>query len=225
MKGKFNRPLYEKLGKNHLIGVTIPEKYGGLGLEATEACILFEELSYSDPAFALSLLAHSVLCCHNLYKNGTKSQQSRWLSDLCNGKKIGGIGMTEPNSGTDVLNMCTNYEVKGKDVILNGSKIYVTNTGIGDIFLVYGRDITTMNNKNKRKDGISLFAVEKDMEGFTQHRMLNKHGMRASPWGELSFHNVIIPKENIIGKLGEGTIPMVYIIIINYCLFIYVFFR
>lgn len=118
-------------------------------------------MSFSDPAFTLSLLAHSILCAHNLYKNGNKRQHSKWLSDLCSGKKLGGIGMTEPNSGTDVLNMNTNYEVKGDDIILNGSKIYVTNAGVGDMFLVYGRDVNTMNDNSKRKNGISLFAVEK----------------------------------------------------------------
>lgn len=207
LHNKFNIELFKELGQSDLLGITIPEEFGGQNLDATSACILYEEMSYSDPAIALSCIAHSILCAHNLNINGSIEQKKRWLPDLCNGNKVGGIAITEPRSGTDVLNMDTHYEKKNNEYILNGSKLYVTNTSYGDMFLVYGRDIKAFDDPSSKRK-ISLFMVEKNMPGFEQNRMIYKHGVKASPYGELSFHNVHIPKENLIGEEGKGLIPM-----------------
>jgi len=141
---KFNMELYKQAGELGLLGITVSEEYGGSGMDATAVCIVHEELSAADPAFCLSYLAHSMLYVNNLYHNGNHEQKLKWLPDACSGKIIGGMGMSEPNSGTDVLGMTTNAKRDGTDFILNGGKFWITNgcvndKELGDQFLVYAR--------------------------------------------------------------------------------------
>lgn len=141
---KFNVELFRKLGDLGLLGITADEECGGSGMDATAVCIAHEELAAADSAFTLSYLAHSMLFVNNLDKNGSMEQKMRYLPDACSGVSIGGMCMSEPGAGTDVLGMASNAKRDGDKYILNGSKMWITNgaindTTLGDIFLVYAR--------------------------------------------------------------------------------------
>ena len=211
---KFNLPLFRKFGSDNgglgILGLTCSEEYGGTGLsDATAVSIVHEELSYSDPALCLSYLAHSILLANNLTVNGSEEQLSHFMPGICSGNKIGGMGMSEPNCGTDVLGMRSNaiYDSTRNGYVLNGSKMWITNgtfTGneTGDLFLVYAR------TGEKRSD-ITQFIVEGGMEGFTVGQKINdKLGMRASPTAELVFENVYIPQQNVVGKVNGASLCM-----------------
>lgn len=200
---KFNEPLFRKLGKElGIFGVTVPEKDGGLGLDTTAAVIIHEEMSQYDPAFTLSYLAHEVLFVNNFYYASNEEQRSRYLSKVISGEWIAGMGMTEPGAGTDVMGMSTIAVKKGDKYILNGTKQYITNGSIGDIFLVY----TKLNNLDNRK--ISAFIIEKKFKGFSVGKKEEKMGMRSSPTSQLIFEDMEVPIENLIGKENEATIHM-----------------
>lgn len=141
---EFNLPLFRQLGDLGLLGMTVSEEYGGSGMDATAVTIAHEELSAVDPAFCLSYLAHSLLFANNLYFNGNHEQRQKYLPGACSGELIGGMCMSEPASGTDVLAMKTNAKKEGDHYILNGQKMWITNgsvndTDLGDVFLVYAR--------------------------------------------------------------------------------------
>jgi len=205
---KFNYPLFQKCGDLGLLGVTTDVEYGGSGMDATAACIVHEELSQADPGFCLAYLAHSMLFVNNLNQNGNEEQKHRFLPGACSGKLIGGMGMSEPNAGTDVLGLATTAKKDGDGYILNGGKMWITNGHMGngetgDVFLVYAR------TGGPGASGISLFLVEKGMEGFSAGQAIkDKCGMRASNTAELVFENVRIPEENLIGEENKATICM-----------------
>ena len=209
---RFNRPLFERTGELGLLGVTVDPEFGGSGMDATAACIIHEELSASDPAFCLSYLAHSQLFVNNLARNGSTEQKARWLPDACSGAAIGGMGMSEPGSGTDVLAMRTTAAKQADgSYVLNGGKMWITNGGVsdtelGDRFLMYAR---TGGPEVKASQAVSLFLVEKGMEGFSLgQRLKDKCGMRASPTAELVLENVRVPAANLIGGEGAATLCM-----------------
>lgn len=195
-----------------LLGLTVSEEiYGGTGWTdhtATAVAIVHEELSYADPAFCLSYLAHSLLLVNNLNVNGTHEQKLRLLPKACAGTHIGGMCMSEPNAGTDVLGMQTKaIPTDAGDWILSGNKMWITNgtldgTSTGDLFLVYART-------GKSKTDITQFVVEKGMPGFTLgQKIVDKLGMRASMTAELVFDNVVIPSDNVVGQVNEATLCM-----------------
>jgi isovaleryl-CoA dehydrogenase len=217
-KEVFNVDLFRKLGTNSddglgLLGLTIDEKYGGTNMDASAVALVHEELSYSDPAFCLSYLAHSILLGHNLYMNGSDQQKELYLPQICSGTYIGGMGMSEPNAGTDVLGMQTraveSTDATGlkKGWILNGTKMWITNgtldgTSTGDLFLVYART-------GPGKFDITQFLVTKGMPGFSLgQKIQDKLGMRASMTAELVFDNVFVPHENVVGQVDQATICM-----------------
>ena len=211
---KFNHELFKKCGELGLLGVTTSVDYGGSGMDATAANIVHEELSQADPAFCLSYLAHSMLFVNNLNQNGSHEQKLKFLPDTCSGAKIGGMGMSEPSYGTDVLGLQTTAKKDSNgDYILNGQKMWITNsyvtnpeTGeaeLGDVYLVYAR------TGGPGAKGLSLFLVEKGMEGFSLGQTIrDKSGMRASNTGELVFQDVKIPKENLVGDENGATVCM-----------------
>mmetsp|Transcript_31979 Transcript_31979/g.49949 ORF Transcript_31979/g.49949 Transcript_31979/m.49949 type:complete len:462 (-) Transcript_31979:595-1980(-) len=198
---KFNVPLFKKLGELGLLGITVPEEYGGSGSDAVAACIAHEELSAADPAFCLSYLAHSLLFVNNLARNGSEEQKHKYLPAACSGDLIGGMCMSEPDAGTDVLGMKTTAKSGGDHYVLNGTKMWITNGTIdgestGDIFLVYAKTQAADGS-----EGLSLFLVEKGTEGFKLGQQIkDKCGMRASMTAELVFDNCKIPAENLVGK-------------------------
>jgi len=206
---EFNRPLFNQLGDLGVLGVTVPEEYGGSGMDAVAACIAHEELSAADPAFCLSFLAHSMLFVNNLVQNGSEEQKQRFLPDACSGKIIGGMGMSEPGAGTDVLGLRSTVKKDGSDYILNGQKMWITNGyqedgSTGDAFLVYAR-----HDDAKKSSDLSLFLVEKGMPGFSVgQKILDKCGMRASHTAELVFEDVRIPAENLVGEENGAMLCM-----------------
>ncbi len=199
----FNKDLFHRLGKElNLFGVTVPEVDGGLGLDATASVIIHEEMSQYDPAFTLSYLAHEVLFVNNFYYSSSPEQRKRYLAKVISGEWIGGMAMTEPNAGSDVLGMTTIAVKKGDKYILNGTKQYITNGSVGNIFLVYAK----MNNKDNKK--ITAFLVESSFKGFSVGKKEEKMGMRASPTTQLIFEDMEVPEENLLGKENEATIHM-----------------
>jgi isovaleryl-CoA dehydrogenase len=195
----FNHGLFKKLGDLGLLGITVPESLGGTGMDAVACVIVHEELSAADPGFCLAYLAHTLLCVNNLAYNASPEQAAKHLPGLCNGKTIGGMCMSEPGAGTDVLGMSTTATQEGDNFVLNGAKMWITNgaiddTTLGDLFLVYARTGTSRND-------VGQFIVEKGMPGFNLgQRLKGKLGMRASSTAELVFDNCIVPKANLIGE-------------------------
>ncbi|MEO8606147.1 MAG: acyl-CoA dehydrogenase family protein, partial [bacterium] len=201
----FNLGLFRRCGELGLLGLTVGEAYGGAGLDATAAVIVHEALSTSDPAFALSYLAHSVLFVNNLYHNASDAQRQRFLPAAISGARIGGMCMTEPEAGTDVLGMRTTAQRDGDDYVLNGRKTFITNGAVddatlGDIFLVYARTGAR---------SISTLVVERDTAGFSLGQLWKeKLGMRASMTAELVFDNCRVPANQLLGNEGESTLHM-----------------
>ena len=201
----FNHALFRRAGELGLLGITIPEEFGGSGMDATAAIQLTEALSTSDPGFALAVLAHGILFGQNLFVNGNQEQRSRILPKICSGEWIGGLCMTEPAAGTDVLAMQTRAVRKGDFYQLDGIKTFITNGGIdektlGDVFIVYA---------STAPDSISSLVVEKGMKGFQLgQKWTDKLGMRSSFTAELVFDGVRVPVANRLGEEGEGTLHM-----------------
>ncbi len=208
---EFNRDLFMKLGDLGLLGVTVPAEYGGSEMDATAAVIAHEELSASDPAFCLSYLAHSMLFVNNLCQNGNHEQKSKFLPKACTGEFIGGMGMSEPAVGTDVMGMSTTAtpNADGSAYTINGAKMWITNGTIngadtGDVFLVYAK-----TGSGRGKNDVTSFIIEKDMPGFSLgQKIMDKCGMRASNTAELVFEDVVVPAENIVGEVGGATMCM-----------------
>ncbi len=198
----FNRDLFRKAGELGLLGVTVPEAYGGSALGATAAVQVCEALSTSDPGFALSVLAHAILFAHNLAINGSPEQCRRYLPEMVCGEWIGGLCMTEPEVGTDVLAMKTTAELSGDVYRISGTKTYITNGGVdentlGDAFIVYAATAP---------ERISSFLVLKgDLGVHLGQKWKDKLGMRASFTAELVFIGAQVPVERRIGEEGEAT--------------------
>jgi isovaleryl-CoA dehydrogenase len=202
---RFNHALFRRAGELGLLGATLPEEHGGAGLDATAAVIVCEGLSRADPGFALSVMAHAILFAHNLAVNGSDEQRARVLPRAASGEWIGGLCMTEPEVGTDVLALRTTAKRDGDHFVLDGRKTFITNGGIdeatlGDVFLVYAATAP---------GEISTLLVERGMRGFSLgQKWKDKLGMRASFTAELVFDGVRVPADNLVGRSGEGTVQM-----------------
>ena len=197
--GTFNTKLLIELGKLGLIGITVPEGDGGANLDATASVIVHEELSYSDPGFALGYLAHALLFVNNFYWAGNPSQRRKYLPKVLTGEVIGCMGMTEPSVGTDVLGLQTTArKTGGGDYVLNGRKTFITNGPESGIALIYAK----LDNR------ITTFVVEKSFPGFSVSPKIPKVGMRASTMSELIFEDCVVPAENLLGTEGGGITNM-----------------
>ena len=196
---RFPKETFKKMADLGLLGVGIPEEYDGSGGGIVEACIVAEELARYCASTAASWGAHVDLCAANINRNGTPEQKARFLPDLASGRKLGGLAMTEPEAGSDVLAMTMRAEERGEYFILNGTKTFITNGPVGDLFLVYA----TIDPKKKGK-GITAFVIEKGFDGFKIGKQFEKLGWRGSPTGELIFEDCRVPKENVIGTVSGG---------------------
>jgi len=194
----FNTGLLAELGALGLIGVTIPEADGGAGMDATASVIVHEELAYSDPGFALGYLAHALLFVNNFYWAASAAQRKRYLPGALSGKLVGGMGMTEPAVGTDVLGMQTTARRDGDGYVLYGRKTFITNGPEGNLFLVYA----------KLDERITTFVVERSFPGFSTGPKIPKMGMRASTMSELIFEDCRVPGDNLLGQEGGGITNM-----------------
>ena len=204
---RFNLKLFRKLGELGLLGVTVEERWGGVGMDAVAAVIAHEELAAADPGFCLAYLAHSMLFVNNLQHNGDDAQRARYLPRACRGDIVCGMAMSEPDAGTDVLGMKTTAVRDGDDWVLNGAKMWITNgaisdTELGDAFLVYAR--TAAGSR-----GVSLFLVDKGAPGFRLGQKIHgKLGMRASTTAELVFDDCRVPGANLVGAEGQAVFQM-----------------
>jgi len=191
--------ILDELSNMGLWGILIPEKYGGVESDTLSYIIIIEEISRICASTGLTLTVHNGLGASTLYKWGNEQQRERFLFDLTSGKKIIGFSMTEPNAGSDARGIECKAIENGSDFILNGSKIFVSNSGIGSVFLVANRYQT-----NDGQEGMAIMIVEKEMEGFEIGPKEDKMGMRANQTRSMYFNNVRIPKENILGKMNDG---------------------
>ena len=189
------------LGELGFLGVTIPEKYGGAGLGYLESGLILQAFSRYNHAFGLSWIAHDNLCANNIFNNGSERQKSEFLPKLCSGEHIGCLGLTEPGAGSDALgSMTTTAKKSGDAYLINGSKIYITNGPIADICVLYAKT----DKQERSSKGITAFVIETNQPGFKVAQKLKKMGFRGSQTAELVFENLLVPKENILGKENEG---------------------
>lgn len=193
----FNRESIYKMGELGLLGITVPEEDGGAGMGAVAATIAMEEMGAVDASTTLSYLAHTILCVNQIGRNGTPEQKKKYLPKLISGEHLGGMGMSEPDAGSDALGMKTKAVRKDGSYVLNGAKTWITNGPNGDIFYVYAK-----TGENKRD--ISTFIIERGMKGFSTGKKFSKMGMRASPTGELVFADCVVPAENRVGEEGSS---------------------
>ncbi len=202
-KEVFNLDLFLKLGDLGLLGLTVPDQYGGAGMDAAASVLVHEELSYSDPGFCLAYLVQSVLVNNNLYFSAGEDLRRRFLPDLCSGKKLGCMAMSEPGVGTDVLGMQTTAKrLDSGDYSINGRKMWITNGVLddkgtpADVVFLYARG-----------DGgrISTFVIERGFKGYAVgQKIRGKLGMRASNTAELVFDNCLVPRTHLVGEEGAS---------------------
>ncbi|SFC21103.1 butyryl-CoA dehydrogenase [Bacillus sp. OV322] len=196
---RFDREIFDKMAELGLTGIPWPEEYGGIGSDFLAYCIAVEELSRVCASTGVTLSAHTSLAGWPIYKFGSEEQKQKYLRPMAQGEKIGAYGLTEPGSGSDAGGMRTTARLDGDHYVLNGSKIFITNGGIADTYVVFA--LTDPESKQK---GTSAFIVEKDFAGFSVGKKEKKLGIRSSPTTEIIFEDCRVPKENLLGKEGEG---------------------
>ena len=188
-----------KMAKLGMMGIYFPKEYGGAGGDVLSYAITVEELAKVCGTTAVIVSAHTSLCCAPLFENGTEEQKRQYLPDRCSGRKLGAFGLTEPNAGTDASGQQTTAVLDGDHYVLNGSKCFITNGSVADVFVVFAMTDPKMGNR-----GISAFIVEKGFKGFSQGKHEKKMGIRGSSTCDLIFEDCIVPKENLLGKEGAG---------------------
>ena len=192
--------LFPELGELGFLGLTIPERYGGVGLGLVEAGLVAQAFARWNHALALSWLAHDNLCANNLYNNGSEAVREKYLPKLCSGEWIGCLGLTEPGAGSDALgSMRCRAERHGDDYIINGTKLYITNGPVADLCLLYAK-----TERGKGSKGVTAFAVEAASPGFDVAQKLVKMGFRGSQTGELVFDDLPVPLTQIVGTEHQG---------------------
>ncbi|ARI77749.1 acyl-CoA dehydrogenase family protein [Halobacillus mangrovi] len=198
-KGHFETSIFIKLADLGLMGVCIPTEYGGSGMDYNALAIVCEELERGDTAFRTAVSVHTGLNSMSLLQWGTEEQKQKYLVPQAKGEKVGAFGLTEPGAGSDVAALQSTARLEGDYYILNGQKTWISLCDAADHFLVFA-----YTNKNKKHHGISAFIVERNMPGFSSKATKGKLGIRAGNTGELFFDGVKVPKENLLGKEGDG---------------------
>ena len=198
-KEEYPRELLDKLQKAHMFGIPYPQELGGAGADVLTYTLAMEELSKVDASTGITLSVHTSLCCPCIYENGTDEQKERFLRPLISGEKIGAFSLTEPNAGTDASGVQTTADKDGDYYILNGSKMFTTNAGIADTFVVFA-----LTDKSKGPKGMSAFIVDRTMEGISVGTNIPRMGIRAASNCEVAFTNVKVPADRLLGKEGGG---------------------
>lgn len=196
---RFPQETVEKMAKLGIFGIPVPKQYGGAGGDNIMYSIAVEELSRCCATTGVVVSAHTSLCMSPILQFGTEEQKMKYIPKLAAGEWIGAFGLTEPNAGTDAAGQQTTAVLDGDEWVINGNKIFITNAGHADVYVV-----VAMTDKSLGTKGISAFIVEAETPGFTIGKKELKMGIRGSATAELIFTNVRIPKENILGKVGEG---------------------
>ncbi len=196
---RFDHEIFQKMAELGLTGIPWPEEYGGIGSDYLAYCIAVEELSRVCASTGVTLSAHTSLAGWPIYKFGNEEQKHKYLKPLAQGEKIGAYGLTEPGSGSDAGGMKTTARLEGDHYILNGSKIFITNGGIADIYIVFA-----LTDPTEKQRGTTAFIVEAGFEGFSVGKKEKKLGIRSSPTTEIIFEHCKVPVENVLGKVGEG---------------------
>lgn len=191
---------YRKMGALGILGVTVPEQWGGAGLDEIAQCMIAEAMSYWNSSMAANYLASDNLCINNMLRNGNDFIREKYLPKFCTGEYIGALGITEPGAGSDALGSMATKAVKdGDSYIINGRKMFITNGPCADIVMIYAKTAPELG-----AHGISAFVLEKGMPGFEVAQKLDKMGWRGSETGELVFNDLVVPAENMVGEENKG---------------------
>lgn len=196
---RFDREIFDKMAELGLTGIPWPEEYGGIGADYVSYVIAVEELSRVCASTGVTLSAHVSLASWPIYRYGSEEQKQNFLRRLAEGSALGAYALSEPGAGSDVASMKMTAKLDGDEYVLNGSKVWITNGGVADIYVVFAKTDPDAGHR-----GISAFIVEKGTEGFSFGKKEEKLGIRSSPTTELIFENCRIPKENLLGEEGEG---------------------
>ncbi len=191
--------FFKNLGDLGILGITIAEEYGGSAQGILMQALAIESMSRVCPGLAMSYAAHSNLCANNIYKNGSAEQKAKYLPDLTAGTKVGALGLTEPEAGSDAMGLRTTAREEGDGYVLNGTKMFITNGNIANTILVYAK-----TDPEKKAKGISAFIVENTFPGFSVSKKIKKCGMRGSPTAELVFEDMMVPKDNLVYEKNKG---------------------
>jgi alkylation response protein AidB-like acyl-CoA dehydrogenase len=198
-KGEFPFDTVKKLGEMGILGMVVPEEYGGSGYDTVSYSIAVEEISRVCGSTGITVAAHNSLGVYPIYLFGNEVQRKKHIPALAKGEKLGSFGLTEPGAGSDAAGTKTTAVLDGDSYVVNGSKCFITNASVGETFV-----FTAMTDKSKRYKGISSFILEKGMKGFSVGKKENKMGLRGSDTATLNFEDLRIPRENLLGKEGEG---------------------
>lgn len=196
---RFPTETVEKLARFGFLGIPFPKEYGGQGADNLAYAMAVEELSKVCGSTGVVVSAHTSLCASPIYEHGTEAQKQKYLFPLAKGELLGAFGLTEPAAGTDAAGQQTKAVLVGDNYILNGTKIFITNGGYADVFIIFA-----MTDKSIGTKGISAFIVEKNFPGFSIGKKEKKMGIRASSTCELVMEDCVVPKENLLGKVGDG---------------------
>ena len=198
-KEEYSAELLQKLQKIGAFGIPYSREYGGQGADVLTYTLCMEEMSKVDASTGITLSVHTSLCCPCINEFGTEEQKQKYLRPLVEGSKIGCFGLTEPGAGTDAAGVRTEATLDGDYYVLNGTKMFTTNSGFADIFIVFA-----LTDKSKGPKGMSAFIVERGYEGLTVGPNIERMGIRAASNCEVIYENVRVPKENLLGKEGQG---------------------